>query len=160
MKKPRRDTIDAMSYNPTVAAAAKDSALFFALMPGDNGGTIAQGAAVLFPQDGPTVGASITRLSTSTFQLAAIGKYEIAWQVSVDEAGQLQLAIAGAGLPNTVVGRATGTSQIVGNTIITTVAPNSVLSVINPAGNAAPLTITPIAGGTHSVSATLSIRAL
>lgn len=37
----------------------------------------------------------------------------------------------------------TGTSQIVGMAVITTTAVNSVLTVRNPAGNAAALTITP-----------------
>jgi len=32
--------------------------------------------------------------------------------------------------------------------------------LINPVGNSTALTVTPIAGGTHSVSATLSIKAL
>jgi hypothetical protein len=130
--------------------------LFFALMPGDNAATIAVGAPVLFPQAGPTNGAA-TAASSSTFNLVAGGTYEVNWQVSVTEPGQLQLAIGGTGLPDTVVGRATGTSQIVGSAIITATA-GQVLSVINPAGNSTALTITPTAGGTHSVSATLSIK--
>ena len=144
-----------MSYS-----APKSYASFFALMPGDNAGTIAVGAAVLFPQNGATFGGAITRLSSSTFNLAAIGNYEITWQVSISEAGQLQLAINGVGLAATVVGRATGTTQICGSTVIAIVAPNAVLSVINPVGNADALTVTTIAGGASSVSATLSIRAL
>ena len=52
---------------------------------------------------------------------------------------------------------ATGTSQIVGMAVITTTAVNSVLTVRNPAGNAAALTITPLAGGTRPVSAHLVI---
>ena len=56
-----------------------------------------------------------------------------------------------------VAGRATGTSQIVGMAIVTTTAINSVLTVRNPTGNAAALTITPVAGGPRSVSAHLVI---
>jgi hypothetical protein len=144
--------------SPGAGGSGANFANFFALMPPDNAATIAVGAALLFPQSGPTAGASPpTRTGPGTFNLPNI---EINWQASITEAGQLQLAIGGVGLPNTVVGRATGTDQIVGSTIITTVAPNTVLSVINPAGNAAALTVTPIAGGTHSVSATLSITQL
>jgi hypothetical protein len=117
--------------------------------------TVAVGAAVPFPQAGPTSGAA-TAASSSTFTLVAGGDYEVKWQVSVTEAGQLQLAIGGTGLPDTVVGRATGTDQILGNTIITATA-GQVLSVINPAGNAAALTVTPIAGGSSPISGTLSI---
>ena len=132
---------------------------FFALMPGDNSATIAVGAPVLFPQNGPSNGAA-TSLGGGLFNLPAIGTYEITWQVSVTEAGQLQLAIGGVGLPNTVVGRAMTTDQIVGSTIITTIAINSQLSIINPVGNAAALTITPSAGGTNAVSATINIKLL
>jgi hypothetical protein len=139
--------------------SSKDYALFFALMPGDNSATVAVGAAVQFPQNGPTSGV-IARTGPSTFNLPNVGTYEVTWQASISEPGQLQLAIGGVGLPNTVVGRATGTSQLVGSTIITTSVPNSVLSVINPVGNSTALTVTPIAGGTNSVSATLTIKAL
>lgn len=133
---------------------------FFALMPGDNAATVAVGAAVQFPQSGPTstIPAAV-RASASTFTITTAGTYEIDWQVSFDEAGQLQVAIGGVGLPDTVVGRATGTNQASGNAVIT-VAAGAVLSIINPTGNAAALTITPIAGGTHAVSATLNIKRL
>lgn len=82
------------------------------------------------------------------------------FQVGVDEAGQLLLTLNGQDLPETVVGRATGTSQIVGASIFTTASDNAVLTVRNPAGNAAALTITPLAGGTRPVSAHLVILRL
>ena len=71
--------------------------------------------------------------------------------------GQLILTLNGEDLAYTVVGRATGTSQIVGMAIVTTTTINSILTVRNPAGNAAALTITPLAGGTRPVSAHLVI---
>jgi hypothetical protein len=58
-----------------------------------------------------------------------------------------------------VVGRAAGTSQIVGSTIISTHAGDPI-RIINPAGNPSALTITPLAGGTHPVSARLSFKQL
>jgi len=126
-------------------------------MPGDNVATVAAGAAMQFPQDGPSVGSGPpTRFSATEFTLPATGTYHVQAQVSVTEPGQLQIALNGVGLPNTVVGRATGISQMVIDTLITAVALQR-LSIINPAGNPAALTITPIAGGTHSVSATLLI---
>jgi BclA C-terminal domain len=128
---------------------------FFALMPGDNSATVAVGAAVQFPQNGPTDGVA-TRASASTFTIPVAGTYKVDFQVSVTEAGQLQLAIGGAGLPDTVAGRATGTSQISQSSVIT-VSAGAVLSVINPAGNSTALTITTTAGGASSVSATLTI---
>jgi hypothetical protein len=134
--------------------------LFFALMPGDNTATVAAGAAVEFPQNGPTVGGSPpTRFSATEFTLPTTGTYKVQAQVSVSEPGQLQVALNGVGLAATVVGRAMGTTQMVIGTLITAAAAQR-LSIINPAGNPAALTITPIAGGTHSVSATLVITLL
>ena len=57
----------------------------------------------------------------------------------------------------TVVGGATGTSQFVGRSIITTSTENSILTVRNPSGSTTALTITPLAGGTRPVSAHLTI---
>jgi BclA C-terminal domain len=142
-----------------VGAFVPSFAHFFALMPGDNAATVAVGAAVQFPQDGPTNGVAV-RASASTFTIPLAGTYEITWQVSVDEAGQLQVAFGGTGDALTVAGRATGTNQIYNTVVVTTISPGAVLSIINPTGNAAALTITPIAGGTHAVSATLTIKRL
>lgn len=130
---------------------------FFALMPPDNAATVAPGTDVSFPQDGPISGAAITRLNASSFNLAEIGTYQVLFQVNVNEAGQLLLTLNGADLAYTVVGRATGTSQIVGMALVQTSVINSVLTVRNPAGNAAALTITPLAGGTRPDSAHLVI---
>ncbi|UNC91357.1 collagen-like protein [Candidatus Contubernalis alkaliaceticus] len=130
---------------------------FFALMPPDNAATVAPGTDVDFPQDGPTSGTTIFRTGPSTFNLSDIGTYQVLFQVSVDEAGQLILTLNGADLAYTVVGRATGTTQIVGIALVTTTSINSILTVRNPAGNPAALTITPLAGGTRPVSAHLVI---
>ncbi|MDO8716676.1 MAG: hypothetical protein Q7J73_07730, partial [Dehalococcoidales bacterium] len=141
-----------------------DFANFYALMPCDNAVTIAVGAAVLFPQNGATNSVIVRdggANSSSTFVLPAIGTYQVMFQVSVDEPGQLVLGLdAGLGVVEqaySVVGRATATSQIVGMSLVTTTVADSKLSVRNPTGNAAALTITPIAGGTHAVSANIII---
>ena len=130
---------------------------FYALMPPDNTATVAPGTDVSFPQDGPTSGTSIVRSGPDSFTLADIGAYQVLFQVSVTEAGQLILTLNGADLPYTVVGRATGSSQIVGMAIVETTTVDSVLTVRNPEGTAAALTITPSAGGTRPVSAHLVI---
>jgi len=135
---------------------------FFALMPGDNSATVAPGTAVQFPQNGPS-GGGVLRTGPSTFILPNIGTYQIFFEVSVSEAGQLILRSSNDGgitfgdLPNTVVGRATGTSEIVGMSLLATTVVNTQISVDNPSGNSTALTITPIAGGTRSVSAHLVI---
>jgi hypothetical protein len=118
---------------------------------------VAPGTDVSFPQNGPIANTNIGRLGPSSFNLGPIGTYQILFQVSVTEAGQLILTLNGQDLEYTVAGRATGTSQIVGMAVVTTTAVNSVLTVRNPAGNAAALTITPLAGGTRPVSAHLVI---
>ncbi|WP_283657563.1 hypothetical protein [Paenibacillus sp. RC343] len=137
-----------------------DLQIFFALMPPDNAATVAPGTDVSFPQNGPTSGTTITRTGPSSFNLAAIGTYQVLSQVSVTEAGQLILTLNGADLAYTVVGRATGTSQIVEMAIVQTTVINSILTVRNPAGNSTALTITPLAGGTRPVSAHLVITQL
>lgn len=130
---------------------------FYALMPPDNSATVAPGTDVSFPQNGPIANTNIGKLGPSSFNLGPIGTYQVLFQVSVTEAGQLILTLNGQDLDYTVVGRATGTSEIAGMAIISTTAVNSVLTVRNPAGNAAALTITPLAGGTRPVSAHLVI---
>ena len=130
---------------------------FFALMPPDNSATVAPGTDVSFPQDGPNSGSGIARSGPSSFNLAEIGTYLVLFQVSVTEAGQLILTLNGEDLAYTVVGRASGTSQIVGMAIVETTVTDSVLTVQNPEGTAAALTITPLAGGTRPVSAHLVI---
>ena len=86
---------------------------------------------------------------------------EVFFQVSVDEAGQLVLTLDSGGGPieldYTVVGRATGTSQLVGMALVKTTVVDSILTVSNPAGNSTALTITPKAEGIDPVSAHLVI---
>ncbi len=130
---------------------------FFALMPPDDATTVAPATDVSFPENGPSSGSIIARTGPSTFNLSAIGTYQVTFQVSVTEAGQLILTLNGSDLSYTVVGRATGTSQIVGLSLVTTPIINSLLTVRNPAGNSTALTITPLAGGTRAVSAHLVI---
>ena len=148
------------STGATGASASCSYANFFALMPSDNAATVAPGTDVSFPQDGPTGGAAIARTGPGTFNLASIGTYQVMFQVSISEAGQLILTLNGADLAYTVVGRATGTSQITGMALITTTVSNSILTVRNPAGNSTALTVTPLAGGTRPSSASLVVAQL
>lgn len=149
--------ISDLSTSTTIITVAGGFAEFFALMPPDNAATVAPGTDVSFPQDGPTSGGAVTRISDTMFNLAAVGTYQVFFQVSVDEPGQLVLTLNGVELPYTVVGRATGTTQIVEFALVTTTTPNSILTVRNPAGESTALTITPLAGGTNPVSANLVI---
>ena len=152
------------AIGPTGPAGAtggvSDFADFYALMPPDNAATVAPGTDVSFPQDGPNSGSGIARINDTSFNLANIGTYQVLFQVSVNEAGQLILTLNGADLAYTVVGRAGGTTQIIGMALVSTTTINSTLTVRNPAGNATALTITPVAGGTRAVSAHLVITQL
>jgi hypothetical protein len=144
---------------PQGPPGTSDYAEFYALMPPDNPATVGSGQPVSFPQDGPADGA-ITRVDDSSFTLADVGTYQVSFQVSVTEPGQLELSLDGVALPATVVGRATGTSQLVGDSLVTTTTPDEPLEVLNPLGNSPALTITPLAGGTQPVGASLVIQQL
>jgi hypothetical protein len=132
-------------------------------MPPDNAATVAAGTPVLFPQNGPAAG-GIIRLNPGEFVLPRAGTYSMDFSVSVTEPGQLVVALdSGAGmveLPYAVYGRATGTSQIAGDALITATAASSTVELRNPAGNTPALTITPLAGGTHPAAASIVIQQL
>jgi len=119
---------------------------------------------VPFPRSGPTLG-SITRVDLSSFQLAHVGTYEVTFKVQTTKPGQLQLELNGTDVVDSVSssqsGSSFGANPIVGNCFITTTAPNSVLAVINPDGNAAALTITPANGAnTHANAQSITIKRL
>lgn len=130
---------------------------YYSLMPGDNSSTIAVGGDVEFPNDGPFLGSDIVRNGPSSFKLVSIGTYQILFQVSITEPGQLVVSLNNIQQTYTTVGRATGTSQIVGMCLIQTLTVNDILTIRNPSENSTALTITPIAGGVLSVSAHLII---
>jgi hypothetical protein len=92
-----------------------------------------------------------------SFNLISIGTYQILFQASINEPGQLVISLNGLEQVYTTVGRATGTSQLVGVCLIQTIVANSIITIRNPAGNSSALTLTPSAGGTNSVSAHLVI---
>lgn len=128
-----------------------DFADYYALMPTDNPLAIPPGSAVEFPQNGSSNG-SISRLSPSSFALPAVGSYLIEFQVSVDAApppSQLMLSLNGAPIPDSVVGRDTGASQIIGISTVTTTQVNSTIEVINPPTNLNALTVPPWAGSAN-----------
>jgi hypothetical protein len=141
------------------AAAIVEYAEFYALMPPDSASTVAPGAAVDFPRDGAASG-DIGRLGSDSFRLTAIGTYRVTFSVPVDEAGQLELRLNDTEQAFTTSGRATGTSMISGTTLVETTASYSVLEVVNPSGNSTALTVTPDAGGTQPVAASLIVERL
>ena len=154
------------AIGPTGPAGPSGSpayAEFYALMPPDSAATVAAGSPVPFPNNGPSAG-GIVRLNTGEFVLPRAGTYSVDFSVSVTEPGQLAIALDSGGgmveLPYTVYGRATGASQIVGEALVTTTAPDSMIEVRSPAGNTPALTITPFAGGARPAAASIVIQQL
>ena len=116
--------------------------------------SIGVGEPVPFPMDGPSSG--LYRFNATEFVLPDVGVYEVTWQVSVNEPGQLVLTLDGVEVPSTVVGRNTGTTQIVGNVLIQNSVPGSLLSVRNPTYTTVALTISPSAGGSTPFTSPLT----
>ena len=133
---------------------------FFALMPPDNADPIVAGEDIAFPTNGVIGGTSISRLSDSSFNLAVPGVYQIIFQATVNEAGQLVLTLNGVELGYTVSGRGALGSEIFGVALVETTVENAVLTLANPASATDPLTLTANAGGELSVSAHLTILRL
>ena len=70
-------------------------AVFYALMSPDNSATITPGSNVSFPPNGPIADTNVSRLDPSSFNLGPIETYQILFQVSTTEAGQLLLTLNG-----------------------------------------------------------------
>ncbi|MGC2176132.1 MAG: hypothetical protein WA614_11785 [Acidimicrobiales bacterium] len=131
---------------------------FYTLTP-PNGFVILQGDSVPFLDDGPADGSGTIENEGLGINLTSAGTYQVSFQVSVDEPGQLELQVNGVPLPYTVVGRATGTSQIT-ETALVTVSADSALEVINPIGEPNTLTLGSGAGGADPTSASIVVEQL
>lgn len=129
-------------------------------MSPDNADEIAPGEDIAFPRNGIIANTNIGRAGDSAILLSAAGTYLILFQVSVTQSAQLVLTLNGNELDYTVAGRASGTDQIVGMAIVAAAAPNSILTLRNPAANDIALTITPESGGDEAVSAHLIVLQL
>lgn len=132
--------------------------------PTDYAATIAAGAPVPFPRDSVSVnGVARVGVSTTSFTLPVAGLYKIVARVHTTEPGQIQLRINGVAQPQTTQGNQNPTAGGHTHTIdaIISVGAAAVVEVINPAGNAPALTITPADGSsTHANSQSLSIMQL
>ncbi|HEV3059620.1 MAG TPA: hypothetical protein VGY48_15325 [Vicinamibacterales bacterium] len=165
--------IFAAAQAAAAAPVAAEFSMFYGLTAGtgnggatDYAGTIAVKTSagtgrVPFPRSGPISGA-ISNIDGSSFMLPDIGTYEITFEVHTTELGQLQLELGGVDQPQTCVGNfnpTAGGHPYNCRVYVTTVAINTVLAVINPAGNSTALTVTPANGSqTHANAQTLTIR--
>jgi len=137
---------------PTGQSGIFSAADFYLITPSP---TIAPGTAINFPIDGPIFGSDIIRIDSSQFNLASIGIYQVFFQASITEPGQLSVALNN--IPISIVGRATGTNQITSLSLLQTTTINTILTIVNPVGETTALTLTPFAGGINQVSAHLVI---
>lgn len=131
----------------------------YAVMPPDNGTTVAVGSDVSFNRIAATSASDIVPLTASSFTLGPIGVYQIMFNVGFDGSGQLILTVNNVPQAQTVVGKLT-TGYCSGSFIIATTVVNSVVTVRNPTGNPSALTISASLGGTKPASAHLMITRL
>ena len=130
---------------------------FYALVPPDNADPIAPGDAVAFPQDGPTSGTNITRLSDTEFALLDPGIYLVQFQLPVQGSSQVALTLNGTELGYTVVG---ATDTLTGVVLVETEVATSVLAVTNASQANNDLNLSAGTGNELSVSAHLVITQL
>jgi hypothetical protein len=106
----------------------------------DNPNPIEPGESINFPKPAINPYGSIQRLSgTSSYEfvLPANGVFEVTYEVTIQNTGELVVVLNGTELSMTVVGKAGG-GQIVGIAIVSTPAGTpSILSISNPSSAAA-----------------------
>lgn len=130
----------------------------------DYGATVADGADFPIPNVGFAVG-GVTALTASTFKLATAGQYEIQFQSTCTEAGQVAVFVqpGGVGAFSAYAASRVGRATVVANqffiSCMLSVSANTVISIRNN-GSGAPLTVTPNGGGANPATTTLLIRQL
>ncbi len=149
--------------------------------------SVAAGSAINFPRaSAPAVGAVAinnpgpAQTDNTEFILPSVGTYRVTWHISVDEPAQLGLWISSDAQGSIVssplaggfftqvatalgapgqVGRATGTTQLVGDVIFFNPVAGSAIQIRNFASFSA-LTVSPLPGGTQAQAVTLTIQRL
>ncbi len=129
---------------------------FYAMMPPDNACPIAPGDELALPRDGECSGRGAVRCGPSGFQLTA-GRYLVLWNATVSGRGQTVLALDGRELTHTTVGSEAEGGMLSGVAVIAVGCGGAVLSLRNPRSAAAPLLLSPSAGGQSVASAHLVI---
>jgi len=123
--------------------------------------TIAVGAPILFSDNGPLLGITHV-LGSSDIVISNPGVYSVTFSVSGSEPNQFAIFLDSVLIPvvGTTYGSGAGTQQNTGPTIITTVIPNSVLTIVNNRSPAA-VTLASFIGGTQAnVNASVLIKRL
>lgn len=122
---------------------------------------VAPRTTVSSPSAGPRDSSGpLVQINYTDYELTAMGTSDVSFQVPVTGVSQLDLPVNGNALNYTELDRATGTSQLSGDSLITTTSAHSILNVRNPARNFTAPTMTPGWGGTRVVGASLVIHRL
>jgi hypothetical protein len=132
---------------------------FYGLQPLNQIPVVTPGSPVEFPNNGPTTG-NITRLTAGTFNVDLSGNYLISFNLTVIEAAEVVLVLNGVELPETVVARSTGETQLSGNFIINVPQSNSVISLNNASNTPFNLSSNSNTGSTKPLSLQLNILKL
>jgi hypothetical protein len=108
-------------------AATPDFAEYYA--PAEGSHYVQPGDNLEFPQDGPNEGTISRADPATTFTLAAIGTYRVAFTASVDQSAQVQLRLDGVDVPYAAFGRWGGDGILSGEVFITTSVVGSALTL-------------------------------
>ena len=127
----------------------------FYSFPGENM-SIPVNGAISFSQTA-VANSTIQRSSSADFVLPEVGTYEVAFQLSVNEAAQVGISLNGFAVASSVVGRSSGGTQVVGLSFITTTISFTTLRIVN-FGNS-PITLSQF-GGPNFVYPHLIIKKL
>ena len=125
---------------------------FYALMPPDNAAAIPLGGDVAFPRPAVQGGTDIARISDTSFNLATTGTYLVSFTATPNEAGRLILTLNGTEIPYTLSANGATGVEISGTAMVPVTTANSVLTVRNPAGSTASITLTPGTAGTPNAA--------
>lgn len=105
--------------------------------------TVTAGSEIPFTQNGPIIGTSITRISDSKFNLAAIGIYSVSFNITSIDTGQLVIFLNSVEETNTAIQKGAGISVFSQTCLIPTITANTVLSIRNKGTSS--ISISPLA---------------
>lgn len=158
--KPRNDFVEECFEKEEHFDRDNSFADFYAVVPPDDNVAIPAGGDIQFPEDGPMNGKCIVRKGLSSFRLRDRGTYLVMFEVDITTIGQLVITVNDVEQNYTVFGSAVALGKITGMALIRTRSRNSIITIRNPLGAAAPLLVVPSAGGSRASTAHLVITQL
>jgi len=123
--------------------------LEYAYIYNDSAETLAIGGAVNFDTNGEKTAGITHGAGTDAITLVEAGTYRVSFSASTVEPSQMALFIGGNPIAGSIYGSGAGTQQNTGEVIVTTAAPNAVLTLRNYS-SAAAVGLQTAAGGTQA----------